>query len=336
MLRITAVQSLVTLQDLGRFGWMRYGIPPSGAMDSVTMRIANMLVGNPTHYACLEIASGSISFAVEAERICFALTSGTLYLNNYLCSPWSSHMAQYGDTVTIKRSFCDGVWGYLAVAGGLNIPPMLNSLSTYTKAHIGGLHGRPLSVGDLLPLLQHTIPKNRPTLTLPASLRPKRGTSIRVLPGPQEDWFTPQSIHTFYSSCFTLSHRCDRMGYSLFGPKIVHKDDFNLISDPVAPGSIQIPGTQNPLVLLADRGTIGGYPKIATIISTDIPIFVQLSPTTQVSFLKTTLQDAIKAQQSLQEYLQNLPQYLCSPSPRTDTLIQHNLISGVFYGTGRH
>lgn len=337
MLYFTAVQNLVTLQDLGRSGWMRYGMPPSGAMDNITMRIANMLVGNPLEYACLEITPGVTSFTVKTERIRFATTGGILYINNSLRSPWTSHIAHYDDNVHINWTYSHGVWGYVAVAGGFDVPPILNSVSTYINAKLGGLNGQPLYTHCCLPLRQQTIPPNTPNLTIPPHLRPQTRTSIRVIPGPQENWFTQDSIQTFYSSPFTLSHQYNRMGYKLVGPPIVHQNDFNLISEPIAPGSIQIPGDQNPIVLLADRGTIGGYPKIATIISTDIHTFVQLPPSTQVSFIKITLKDAIKARQYLQKYLQNLPQYLhahdVTTPLHTKTLIHHNLISGVCNAT---
>ena len=204
----------------------------------------------------------------------------------------------------------DGVRAYLAIAGGVDIPLMLGSRSTYTRANIGGLEGRPLARGDRLAASarMERVEGRR----FPQAAAPRYGHThrLRVTPGPQEDAFTEQGIETFLSSSYTVTPRSDRIGYRLEGSPIEHKAGADIVSDGIPLGAVQVTGDGMPIVLLADRGATGGYTKIATVISADIMRLAQAAPGDVVTFQRATLQEAHEAlleQESLIQEIRNGP-----------------------------
>jgi antagonist of KipI len=288
---------LTTVQDLGRFGYQRYGVPTSGALDLFSLRAANRLVGNGDEAAGLEmmLIGPRLRFLAPAT---IALTGADLdaRLDGQRVPRWESVVVEPGRTLSFSGPL-DGIRGYLAVAGGLDVPLVLGSRSTYARSKLGGVEGRPLKAGDVL-----HVEGDRPvllggTLRLPVSERPKWGHAhtLRVVLGPQDDRFTRDGIRTFVSSAYTVSPQSDRMGCRLSGPAIQHARGADIVSDGTPFGAVQVAGDGVPIVLLADRGTAGGYTKIATVIGPDIPHLAQATPGDTVTFTQVSLDEAYHA-----------------------------------------
>lgn len=282
-LRVVAPGVASTLQDAGRPGYLRYGISGSGAMDLDLLALANGLVGNSGDIAAIEMAMVGPTLVCEAQacRVALAGAPFAMSLNGRAVDPFTAYDLRRGDRLTLGAPR-ENLRAYLAVAGGFAVAPMLGSVSTHTRTRLGGLDGNPLVAGDLLPL-RASVATGR-ALTLPPAHRPRFGGPIRVVLGPQADSFTEEGLRTFLSEPYTLSARADRMGCHLEGPPIAHADGFNIVSDGIVNGSIQVPGHGRPLILLADRHTTGGYPKIATVISADFGRLAQVRPGETIRF----------------------------------------------------
>lgn len=323
-----------TVQDLGRWGHQRFGVPVSGALDTTALRLANAVVGNPEGMAGLEIRLAGPDLVVEADGVRCALGGAVeAYLGDdppIALEPWRSFAAHRGQVVRIKR-VVEGAVGYLAVAGGFALGPVLGSQSTYTRAALGGLDGRVLGDGDRLPLARARV---EPRDELALAERPSAEAGpLRVVLGPQHDAFTDEALATFLDAAFTVGREADRMGIRLDGPRLTHRTDANIISDGVATGAIQVPANGQPIVLLADRGTVGGYTKIATVISADLPRTGRLVPGAEVRFASVTLNEAIAARRAAEAEIGRLIAGL-RPVPALGgldeaTLLIENLISGV-------
>ena len=272
-----------TVQDLGRFGYARFGISASGAMDGLAIRLANALVGNPMEAAAIEatLSGPVVTLETERARLAFAGMEARITLNGATVAPWRAFEARRGDRIAILPG-PSGLRGYLAVAGGIAVPAILGSRSTHTRSALGGLDGRALRAGDRLPLA--TCAVDGFCLELPSERRPTYAGPVRVVLGPQDDRFSPEGITTFLGSEYRVSDKTDRMGCQLDGPVIAHRDGFNIVSDGIVNGSIQVPGHGRPIVLLADRQTTGGYPKIATVVGADLRILAQARPGTTLRF----------------------------------------------------
>jgi antagonist of KipI len=288
---------LTTVQDLGRFGYQRYGVPTSGALDLFALRAANRLVGNGDGAAALEITliGPRLRFLVPAT---IALTGADLsaLLDGRPVPRWQSVTVEAGAVLSFGPPV-DGVRACLAVSGGIDVPEVLGSRSTYTRSRLGGFEGRPLAAGDTL-----RVRGDRPVLLggtrqLPEALRPSYGRRhlLRVIPGPQDDLFTESGMRTFLSSEYTVTPQSDRMGCRLIGPAIEHLRGPDIVSDGTPPGAVQVAGDGLPIVLLADRGTAGGYTKIATVIGPDLPGLAQAAPGDTVRFERVDLERAYAA-----------------------------------------
>jgi biotin-dependent carboxylase-like uncharacterized protein len=288
---IKSCGALTTLQDAGRRGYQRYGLSNAGAMDRTALAIANALVGNKPDEAAIEFAVFGGELVVEGGELRVALAGADcpLDINGEPVPVLTSRRVAAGSTIRIGAARA-GVFAYLAVAGSFDVAPMLGSVSVHLRTGVGGVDGTPLKVGDELPLRAHEI--DGPDLELTANPSSAPGP-IRVVLGPQDDLFSQAGIETMLGSEYQITTEADRMGYRLSGPKIAHADGFNIVSDGIATGSVQVPGTGVPIVLLADRQTTGGYPKIATIVRADLGRFVQLRPGSKVRFAAVTLQDAV-------------------------------------------
>jgi antagonist of KipI len=288
---------LTTVQDLGRFGYQRYGVPTSGAMDLFSLRAANRLVGNRDDAAGLEItlAGPRLRFLAPAT---IALTGADLgaRLNDRPVPLWESVLVEPGAELWFA-GVQSGSRSYMALAGSVDVPVVLGSRSTYTRSKLGGFEGRKLQAGDVI-----HVGGERPVLPggalhLPTAHRPVHGGApvLRVVLGPQDDRFTPSGIETFLSSTYTVTPQSDRMGYRLSGPRIEHVRGPDIVSDGAPFGAVQVAGDGVPIVLLADRGTAGGYTKIAIVIGPDIPKLAQTVPGDMVTFKPITLDAAYQA-----------------------------------------
>jgi allophanate hydrolase len=224
--------------------------------------------------------------------------------------------------------------GYLAVEGGIEVPPVLGSAATYVRSHIGGLHGGVLRAGDVLPVRDGDAAE-RPETMLARPFDPDFAAPIRVVLGPQDDYFTEVAVQMFLSATYTISSQSDRMGYRLQGPALAHAGGYDIVSDGIVPGSIQVPGSGQPIVLLADSQTTGGYPKIATVISADLPLIGRRRPGAEVRFVTVTQE---QAEQARREQERVLAQWIGDMQEVTtigideSALHRRNLIDGISDG----
>lgn len=295
---------LATVQDLGRAGFERLGVPVSGAMDFFALRAANRLAGNPPGAAALELALAGVDLALDAPGLVALAGPGwQMEIGGRLIPAWMAAYARAGEVIRV-RALDGGAWGYLAFSGGVDVPQVCGSRSTYLRGGFGGFEGRALQAGDCLPLapgLTEAQMMARAGLSLPPHLRPAYANpaTLRVLPAPQADGFDDAAWHTLLNSPYTLSPASDRMGYRLEGAPILPKTGGELLSEGVAMGALQVPGGGQPLALMADRQTAGGYPKIAAVISADLPLLAQVPPGGQVRFALTDLSNARAAYRAL-------------------------------------
>ena len=287
---------LTTVQDLGRTGYQRYGIPVCGALDSVSLRIANILVGNRDHLAGLEItAIGPTIRFTEGATIAIVGADLEPALDGNPMPTWESVYAEAGSVLSFGMPR-DGLRAYLAVAGGIEAPLAMKSRSTDLKGGFGGFGGRALAAGDAIAVGDSPYHGDASYRRLPPEI--SRQTTygqyfdIRVVLGPQDSAFTEEGIYTLLNSEYTVSNDADRTGYRLEGPIIEHISGADIVSDGTALGSIQVPGGGTPIVLLSDRGTTGGYTKIATVISPDIGLIAQAMPGARIRFAQVTVEEA--------------------------------------------
>ena len=286
---------LTTIQDLGRYGFSQFGVPPSGALDTFSFRAGNLLVGNREEEASLEVTLTGLKL-MTLKEVVIAITGGDLYptLNSEPLTMWRTHLLVEGDVIHFRKVQA-GCRAYLAVAGGFVVPRMMGSSSTYLSGKFGGLEGRKLRRGDILYSFDLSSSLNKLGLHFPMDWIsfPEKEGSLRVIPGPQDHHFTEEGFQTFCSSAYHVTPQCDRMGVRLEGPKIGRRPDVeeSIISEGLIAGAIQVPGDGKPIIILTELVT-GGYTKIATIISTDLPRVAQLKPGDQVRFIPISLEEA--------------------------------------------
>lgn len=282
---------MVSLQDLGRPGLMADGIPESGAMDGESLMLANRLVGNAPGEPCLEFAMFGGRFRLEAAAR-LAITGGDFQasVDGQVLSIERTVDVPAGAVLDIGSAH-DATWGYIAIAGGFDLTPVLGSCSTHLRFGIGPIP-RALAADDRLPLKSLFAAPAGPIRYSAARRAAPQARAIRVVLGPQDDHFTEAALDRLLSCDFRLSAKFDRMACRLDGPSLEHRDGADIVSDGVAYGSIQVPGDGQPLVLLADRQTTGGYPKIATVISADLCRLVQRRPGDRIRFIAVDTAEA--------------------------------------------
>jgi antagonist of KipI len=284
---------LTTIQDLGRFGYQRVGVPPSGPMDRAAFVVANRLVGNSDGAAALECTIKGPR--LEARHAAVVAVTGApmgFTVNGQDAPSWTAVAVRPGDVVAFQMASA-GCRAYLAVAGGIDAPLAIGSRATYLRGRLGGLAGRALQKGDVLPV--GASPGGaREGRTVPAARRPAYPAEreCRVIFGPQDDRFTPDGIRAFLEGPYDVTPQADRMGYRLKGPTITHARGHDIISDGIPLGGIQVPGEGQPIVLLVDRQTTGGYTKIATVIGVDIGAIGQTRPGQRIRFRQVSLEEA--------------------------------------------
>ena len=317
---------LVTFQDIGRPGNMRYGVSASGPMDIVSFEAANAVLGNETKQTAIEISLGGLILQCHEGSITLAITGGDFLIEyqGQKISSWTVLTIQKGERLSV-RAGKSGSWAYLAFSGKLNVKDWLNSSSTHSTSGFGG---GILKTGQKFTLTDASNQANR----IGPILKPNFNTNdlIHAVLGPQDQYFMNTAIKIFSDSIFKVSDNYDRMGMQLTGPKLELKSALSIPSEPVVKGSIQVSGDGIPTILLADHQTTGGYPKIATVISSDINRLVQLRSNQNVEFILINSNEAL---QKTRKFLDMKEKYLQKISTSRGTLEQRlmseNLIGGV-------
>ncbi len=287
---------LTTVQDLGRTGYQKFGVPVSGVMDPRSAALANLLAGNPEGEAVLECTLMGPRVRFDRDTA-IAVTGGDLgaALDGSPLPLYRAVSVRAGQILsfTAPRSGCR-CW--IAFAGGLDVPSVMGSRSTYLKAKMGGWQGRKLEKGDVIPFRspRAVLPRMEARVLSP-EYRPREVTALRVVLGPQDDAFTEEGLQTFLSAVYTVTPESDRMGCRLSGPSIAHRGSADIISDGIAFGAIQVPSSGTPILMLADRQTTGGYAKIANVITVDFRLLAQLKAGDRVRFAEVSVQEAQSA-----------------------------------------
>lgn len=324
-LRILAAGPGVTLQDAGRRGFLRYGVTAAGPMDEWSFRIANRAAGAREGAAALEISVGGIEATAEGAPLRLALAGGAFRatLDGAALPQACIFTLQPGGRLAL-RAGARGAWAYLAFGDALDLAPTLGSLAMHARS---GLGGAGIRAGDLLPVAGA---RPGPAHPLALSAQPSSEAPVRAVAGPQDDYFDPAAQALFFDSEWVVAPRSDRMAYALAGPRIGHAKGFNIVSDGVTFGAIQIPGEGRPLVMMADRAPTGGYPKIANVIAADLGRLAQLRPGERLRFRRVEVGEAVTALRAALEGVEAAarPQGAVS----TEALLNANLISGVTAG----
>jgi biotin-dependent carboxylase-like uncharacterized protein len=338
-LKVLAPGLHTTVQDLGRPGHQAIGVPVSGALDGVALRLANALVGNPAGSPALEILLSGPTLEVVADTVRVALAGVGASLAIGAERP---RIVAAGRSVTLPRGAVFQIVAgeqsaccYLAVEGGIAVRRVLGSASTYVRAAIGGIEGRALRRGDVVPL-GVACASDLAELRLPSPPPATGEQPVRVVLGPQREYFTPDAVATLLGSEFRISPSADRMGMRLDGPPLRHRRGWDIVSDAIATGAIQVPGSGQPILLLADHQTTGGYPKIATVVSVDLPVVGRRRPGDRLRFVAVSVETAEELYRDAERQLVELVARLEPVSERDGLdlglLYAGNLISGVVSG----
>lgn len=297
MIAVVKPGLLTTVQDLGRRGYRAFGMPVAGAIDVRSHALANLLAGNGVAAATLELTL--LGPALRFERAGYVGLCGAdlgAKLDGAPVGNGTGFLVPAGGELTFGAA-ARGCRAYLAVRGGLAVPAVLGSRSTYTRAAVGGFQGRMLKAGDLLPLAPGAAEGSRVPRALPPELVPRSGDELRlrVLLGPQDDRFTAAARATFLDAAYGVTNRNDRMGYQLEGPPLRHRAKADIVSDALCPGAVQVPGSGMPIVMMADCQTTGGYAKLATVIGPDVGRLGQARLGDPVRFAACTEAEALGA-----------------------------------------
>ena len=307
-IQIESPGPLTTVQDLGRIGYMDSGFPQSGAVDWYAASLANILCKNEENSAVLEITLGgfscrflsSLAFALCGAHVQAALDGVPVPVGRCVLADAGS---------VLQTGMADaGCRIYLAVSGGFDVPLIMGSRSTDLRCGIGGFAGRSLRRGDVLSVFPGGGFTRDAFATQEKILCGE--VPIRAIPGPQDDYFTRAGLRTFFSGVYTVTPASDRMGMKLSGPAPAAALETDIVSDGIALGSVQIPAGGQPIILLADRQTVGGYAKIATVIKGDLPRLAQLRPGDRIRFIKTNRKSALAVLQEMQNTLADIKRQL--------------------------
>lgn len=291
-MKILSPGGYTTIQDFGRFGFQNMGIPVSGALDNHACAAANLLVGNPENTAVLELTVMGPSMEI-LKTMDMALTGAQMGItvNGAPVEAWQSFRVNPGDIVRFSQ-VQSGCRAYLAVTGGFQVPQIMGSCSTYVGGRLGGFNGRPLKKDDILAVKDAT--RLNTARRVPETLIPSYPASVtvRAVPGPQDDYFD-RGLRILFTKEYMVTAKADRMGYRLMGEAVPIREGMpkSIVSEPSMPGSIQIPADEQPIILLVEQ-TVGGYAKIATIISSDLPVVAQTTPGDYIHFEKIDLDTA--------------------------------------------
>ena len=335
-LKVVAPGMHTTVQDLGRYGYQAFGVPVSGALDIASHRLANRIAGNDENAPTLEILFHGPTLEVIADTVRVGVAHAEIELMGdrpRSLGGWRSVLLRRNQLFRVSR-LGDAACCYLAVEGGFAVERCLASASTYARGGLGGLDGRALQAGDLLPLAREQVTE-RAELGLAEPPQSSRAWPIRIVLGPQQDYFTEAALKSLVRDEFVVSKQSDRMGMRLDGPTLAHRDGYNIVSDGIATGAIQVPGSGQPILLLADHQTTGGYPKIATVISADIPVVGRRKPGDPIRFIAVEVAAAERlcreAEADFQALVANLAPLRPTGELDASRLFEANLISGVVF-----
>ncbi|MGG4489158.1 biotin-dependent carboxyltransferase family protein [Metabacillus idriensis] len=316
---------LTSIQDLGRYGSQQYGVIASGAMDTLSHRIANMLVGNSENEAAIEMTMLGSHFEFQSDSL-ISICGGDLspILNDRPAKMWRPLIVKKGGLLKFGGAK-KGCRAYLAVAGGIGVPEVMGSKSTYLRAGIGGYEGRAIENGDILSIgemsaqsikLHESLLDSAPHSEIEWSASPefipflREDDFVRVIKGRQFDDFSEESKSMIFTESYKITPNSDRMGYRMDGPLLSLEEKTEMISEAVSFGTIQVPADGNPIILLADRQTTGGYPKIAQVASVDLPYLAQYKPGQVVRFKEISLEEAQELLLDIERRLQLFKQGL--------------------------
>lgn len=293
---------LTTIQDGGRAKYQQFGVPVSGVMDHFSYKIANILLENEISEAVLEITmmGPTLKFASDSA---IAITGGNLSpkLNGNSIDMWKSIYVKKDDVLSFG-GLVSGCRSYISFKGGIKTPNVMGSRSTYLKAAIGGLDGRALKKEDVFPIADFKkVDYTKKELAKEYIPTYNSRYEVRVLIGPQADYFTNKGVEDFFSSDYVLTNECDRMGFRFDGDSVELKNGSDIISDGISFGAIQIPGHGKPIVMMADRQTTGGYAKIGNVIFDDLSILSQSKPNDSIKFIEVDIYESHKALRDMEE-----------------------------------
>ncbi|MBS6397663.1 MAG: biotin-dependent carboxyltransferase family protein [Clostridiales bacterium] len=316
---------LTTVQDGGRFGYEQFGVSPSGPMDLRALHIANILTGNDMEEACLEMTvMGPVIRFTGCAVIAVTGADMKPKLNEKPMCMYRAVSVKAGDVLKFGM-VQKGCRSYLSVAGGMRIPELMGSKSTMVGKGFGGYEGRKLQKDDEITFVKSIsmLPNMQVRWVLPEPCRNGEHV-LRVIMGPQDDMFTQKGIDSFLGGAYKVGQEFDRMGYRLEGPVIEHKDDGNIISDGIVTGSIQVPTAGQPIVMLAERQTVGGYTKIATVITVDLPVIGQCKAGDVIRFRAVTVEEAQELYEAYYQEMEALQKKMVTPvnylPPRSYTI----------------
>ena len=317
-----------TIQDAGRIGWLRYGVTSAGPMDWVALETANRALGNPRDAAAIEIGPGGIALSVDAPLPLAFAGGGFAWSRAEAALPSAARIMLKPGEILRARAGKRGSFAICAVPGGIDVPPVMGSRATHLRSRLGGLDGRVLQAGDRFAAAA-AAPQD--DAAIEADWLARSDAPIGVVLGPQDDYFSEATIAAFLEATFTLTARADRMAYKFEGPKIEHARDYNIVSDGVALGAIQVAGDGQPMVLMADRQPTGGYTKIAHVCRADIGRLAQLRPGETCRFAQLDTEAARRALLDLRARIATTRDRLAPLRrvPSAASLMGENLVGGV-------
>ncbi len=304
-IRVAKPGLLTTVQDLGRYGYAHLGISPGGAADRLSFRIANLLVGNDENAPALEMTLLGATLEFEENAVVALTGSDCEYQTGLAKVPLNVAFDVPAGAVLQCGSMTNGARGYLAVQGGLAIPPVMGSASTLIPGCFGGFKGRRLQSGDVLQVRRHS---SLPIRSLRAgsldSCHAHR--ALRVTKGPQQDWFGLDAFEKLFCAPYIVSEQSDRTGLRLQGAAVRPREPSELLTDGIPLGAIQVPPDGQPIILFVDQQTTGGYPKIANVIAADLHRVGQLRPRDQVQLVEVSLAEAVQALRDQERWLREI------------------------------
>jgi biotin-dependent carboxylase-like uncharacterized protein len=299
-----------TVQDLGRRGYQSRGVTVSGPMDAFSLRMGNAMLGNDENASALEVTVVGPELIFNEER-CVVLAGANLdvVIDGARVPAWTVHRVQRGSRLRVGAPSGGGCRAYLCVSGGLDVPPVMGSRSTYTRAGIGGHKGRALIDGDVVAFSEAPpLWRRAEGFVCPLGIRPnfRVDEPILAMEGPQFGAFTDEGARTFFGEIFTITGDSDRMGFRLDGPPVAHRTGADIVSDGIVHGSVQVPGDGRPIIAMADCQTVGGYAKIAVVSAWSAAALAQRLPGERVRFEKVTEREAVEHLKKFESDLQRL------------------------------
>ena len=331
-LRIASAGPGATIQDCGRYGYLRYGVTPAGPMDWTAFQTVRAALGNDDRAAAIEISAGGLSVTAEEGALLVAFAGGAFdWRRDGGKLPRAARLLLRPGEILSAQAGPAGAWAYLGVAGGFDTPVALGSRATHTRSGIGGLDGRMLRAGDTLPVAAPALIDPADEAEIDAPWLESSTLPIRVILGPQDDYFSAAGLTSFFSETFTLTAAADRMAYRFSGAPIEHSRGYNVVSDGIALGAIQVAGDRAPLILMADRQPTGGYPKLGHVIRADIGRLAQMCPGDSRRFSAVTPDEARAALRAIECEIAATTARLrpLKRAPTTRLLLEANLIDGV-------